>query len=754
MRWYRNLAVSTKLLTGFAIMGILLGAIGWMGISNMGVMNANTDYIYHDQLNPIKDLGDIRAMLQQIRMHGYNAILAANPTMAKTNIDEARELDKLVSEKTDHFEAGIRTDEVRKAFNDFRDGINAFKRFREEKVYPAALNGQKEAAHQALLGADNPFPSALASLDNVIDLRAEIAKKKFDESQSIYASARWTMLSIVGGGLVFGLLLGYGTSRTITGPLRRTMTVLDAVAAGDLSKRVDSNCRDELGRMAIGLNDAVGKMQKSMAESARLAAIVENSPINILYADRDLKIQYLNPASIKTLKSLQKLLPIPVDKLIGQSIDILHKNPAHQRRILSDPKNLPHSAKIQLGDDTLDLLVSPIFDLQGAYLGPMLTWAVITDKIQAEQKIADAAERERQLSGELKAKVDRILAVVNAASSGDLTRNIDVVGDDAIGQMAVGLNQFFHDLRDNVASIAQNSQALASSSEELAAVSTEMSSTAEETQAQANVVSAAAEQVSKNVQTVATGVEELSASIREIAKNAGDSARVATTAVRVADNTNTTISKLGESSAEIGQVIKVITSIAQQTNLLALNATIEAARAGEAGKGFAVVANEVKELAKETAKATEDISQKIEAIQRDTKGAVTAIGEISAIINQINDISNTIASAVEEQTATTNEISRNITEAAKGSSEIAQNITTVAQAAQSTADGATNTQKAGGELSRMAAELQQLVARFKFEQETTESRAAANGRDGSTEKREVSKNRLSGKQKLASGSRN
>jgi methyl-accepting chemotaxis protein len=189
---------------------------------------------------------------------------------------------------------------------------------------------------------------------------------------------------------------------------------------------------------------------------------------------------------------------------------------------------------------------------------------------------------------------------------------------------------------------------------------------------------------------------------------------VATHAVRVADTTNATVAKLGESSAEIGKVIKVITSIAQQTNLLALNATIEAARAGEAGKGFAVVANEVKELAKATAKATEDIGQKIEAIQADTKGAVAAIREISGIINQINDIQCTIASAVEEQTATTNEIGRNVSEAAKGSAEIARNITGVAQAAHGTTAGATDTQHAAAELGRMAAELRSLVERFRY----------------------------------------
>ena len=203
------------------------------------------------------------------------------------------------------------------------------------------------------------------------------------------------------------------------------------------------------------------------------------------------------------------------------------------------------------------------------------------------------------------------------------------------------------------------------------------------------------------------------ASIREIARSADEAATVTGRAVKVAENTNhNNQKKLGESSAEIGQVIKVITSIAQQTNLLALNATIEAARAGEAGKGFAVVANEVKELAKETAKATEDISRKIEAIQGDTKGAVEAIGQITTIINQLNDISNTIASAVEEQTATTNEITRNVGEAAKGSAEITRNIAGVAAAAQNTSMGAADAQRSAQALGAMATQLRTLVSKF------------------------------------------
>jgi methyl-accepting chemotaxis protein len=269
-------------------------------------------------------------------------------------------------------------------------------------------------------------------------------------------------------------------------------------------------------------------------------------------------------------------------------------------------------------------------------------------------------------------------------------------------------------LKTAIGQIAQNAESLATSAEQLNTVSQQVAGNSEETSTQAGVVSAAGEQVSKNIEVVATSSEEMSASIGEISKNSAEAARIAKQAVEVANTTNQTIGRLGDSSTEIGNVIKLITSIAEQTNLLALNATIEAARAGEAGKGFAVVANEVKELAKDTAKATEGISHKIQAIQEDTKGAVAAIAEVGTIINQISDISTTIASAVEEQTATTNEISRNATEAARGSSEIAQNITGVAGAADSTSKGANDTLGAAKSLAEMASQLQELVGQFRI----------------------------------------
>ncbi len=311
--------------------------------------------------------------------------------------------------------------------------------------------------------------------------------------------------------------------------------------------------------------------------------------------------------------------------------------------------------------------------------------------------------------------IQSILVQAEAIAAGDLTRDdLNVHSQDELGDLTTAINKMSGSLKRMIVAITENAVHVASASEELNTTSQQITANSEETSAQADVVSKAAQQVSQNLQTVAAGAEQMGVSIKDIAKNASEAAKVATSAVKVAETTTAIVSKLGESSTEIGQVIKVITSIAQQTNLLALNATIEAARAGEAGKGFAVVANEVKELAKETAKATEDISRKIEAIQTDTKAAVDAIASISTVINQINDISCTIATAVEEQNATTNEMSRNVSEAAHGSGEITSNITGVAEAAQSTTRGATDTQKASQQLVETSTQLRRLVEQFKI----------------------------------------
>lgn len=301
-----------------------------------------------------------------------------------------------------------------------------------------------------------------------------------------------------------------------------------------------------------------------------------------------------------------------------------------------------------------------------------------------------------------------------ARGEGDLTKRIDVVSRDEFGELAQSFNAFAEKIRATIARVAGATRHLATASDELSASSIQMSHNSKETSSEANAVSLASGNTDRIVQTVAASAEQMASSFNEISKNVQESMRVATQAVGMAEMTSKTISRLGESSDGIGTVLKIITSIAQQTHLLALNAAIEAARAGEAGKGFSVVANEVKDLAKKTAQATEEIRQKIGTIQADTKESVGAIGEISNVINQISDISIAIAGMLEEQAATTREISRNMVDAAQGTGQVARSIAGVAANSQSTMESAARLQVASQDLAKMAVDLKTIVDEFKY----------------------------------------
>jgi methyl-accepting chemotaxis protein len=301
-----------------------------------------------------------------------------------------------------------------------------------------------------------------------------------------------------------------------------------------------------------------------------------------------------------------------------------------------------------------------------------------------------------------------------ADGDGDLTRRLAFHRDDEIGGLAAEFDRFVIGVQSLVAKVAGTAAGVAASAASLSATSEQIAASAHDATRRAESASSAAEEVSCNVASVAGATEEMGSSIREIAHNAHRAAGVAMDAVSMADTTNAAISRLGESSLDIGSVVKLITEIAQQTNLLALNATIEAARAGEAGKGFAVVADEVKDLAQETARATDDISRRIESVRNDSRDAIAAIEAIRTVISQISDYQVTIASAVEEQSATTSEMGRGFTEVATGSAQIAQSIAGVANASSTTLTGVAAARVTTDELRKVADELKSLVSRFTY----------------------------------------
>jgi methyl-accepting chemotaxis protein len=348
-------------------------------------------------------------------------------------------------------------------------------------------------------------------------------------------------------------------------------------------------------------------------------------------------------------------------------------------------------------------------DLEATH-GTLRNAVIITLLVGAVAVVGGTVFLSRSATRRMRAVVDGI----EQLAAGDLRHRVDAAGADEISAMARALNSAGEQFTRVFSAINDASTRLAASSASLTDVAGQVGASADEASSRAEMVARSADEVSQNVQAVASGSEEMGASISEIAQNANEAARVATGAVQAVESTTGTMNKLGDSSREIGDVVRLITSIAEQTNLLALNATIEAARAGDAGKGFAVVADEVKQLAQETARATEDISRRVEAIQEDADQAGRAIADIAGVITRINEFQTTIASAVEEQTATTQAINAGVTEAASGSNVIAQNIAGVAEAAGATAGSMSQARTNASELSSMSGELARLVSGFRF----------------------------------------
>lgn len=521
--------------------------------------------------------------------------------------------------------------------------------------------------------------------------------------RAMLTSAAASVLAI----LTLGVLIG----RRAVAPLLSLARVAQRAATGDIPETIDIRNKDEMG----GLAESIRALLNAAKSAMTLQAVVENTPVTTLLADRELNITYVNPAGIRNLEKLQEHLPAPVETLVGRPIDLFQEQ-AGMRGILSDPRRLPHRERVRLGETIFDLLASPMYDRRGQYIGPMITLDDVTETLRLEAQAQQLIETAQRTEAELRRKVESLLETVAAAARGDLTRPITVSGDDAVGQLAQGLGQMIAGLKDLLRKVVEAVEQVSEGAAQVSASSQQLAEGASES--------------ASSLEQTAAALEQMTAMVRASAENAsrahelsGAARNAANDGAQIMSRMQTTMNGIGEASERISKIIKVIEEIAFQTNLLALNAAVEAARAGEHGKGFAVVAEEVRSLAQRSAQAAKETGELIaNSVSRAREGAVVT-SEAAQSLTQIVENIGRVADLVEQINSASHE-------QAQGIEQINCAILQLDRVTQSNAAGAEESASAAEEMNAQCLSLQQMCRPFKIDPDQESPLAPAEAASG------------------------